>query len=559
MIALGVVSLEIEMSKVRRGIAIASVVVCLCAAARAQAPPPASATEAPVVVGDRTLFTIRTSIGPFTAQERAEAAAARLSNVAHDLTARIESISAVRSDLRTDITLGNRVLTTVTDEDAAAVGQSRDALVTAEIASIRSEIIALRSEYSSRSLLTGAAYTLLITGILIAFLRLLRRLRSISVARLQTLNVRSIRIQSVQLVSSEQIRKSLLHAARGIHWFLVLAALYVCVPLVLSFFPWTREYAPELVEYVVGPLRSAGQVIVDYLPSLFVVVLTCAGAYVLIRISHFLFRELANGTISWPGFYREWADPTHKIVRFLILAMTLVIVFPYLPGSNSPAFRGISIFLGVLFSLGSTSAVANIIAGVILTYTRAFDVGDRVKIADTIGDVTEKTLLATRVRTIKNEFVTVPNSLVLSSHIVNFSSPEGGAPLILHTSVSIGYDAPWRTVHDLLISSALRTSAILREPAPFVLQTSLDDSYVTYEINAYTHEASRMADIYAELHQNIQDCFNEGGVEIMSPHYASLRDGNSTTIPKQHLPKDYSASSFRFEQRRDHSGSSESK
>ena len=175
-------------------------------------------------------------------------------------------------------------------------------------------------------------------------------------------------------------------------------------------------------------LRSAGEAVLDYLPSLFVVIISAVGAYLLVRVSHFLFRELGRGTITWPGFYREWADPTHKIVRFLILAVTVVVVFPYLPGSRSPAFQGISIFLGVLFSLGSTSAVANIIGGVILTYTRAFQIGDRVKIADTIGDVTEKTLLATRIRTIKNEFITVPNSLVLGSHIVNFSSPEGRAP-----------------------------------------------------------------------------------------------------------------------------------
>jgi small-conductance mechanosensitive channel len=256
---------------------------------------------------------------------------------------------------------------------------------------------------------------------------------------------------------------------------------------------------------------------------------------------------VGKGTITWSGFYPEWADPTSKIIRFLILAVTIVVVFPYLPGSRSPAFQGITIFIGVLLSLGSTSAVANIIGGVILTYTRAFHIGDRVRIADTTGDVVEKTLLATRIRTIKNEFITVPNSMVLGSHIVNFSSADDAASLILHTSVTIGYDAPWRTVHALLIAAALRTPSIIKEPAPFVLQTSLNDFYVTYELNAYTSEALRMAFTYAELHQNIQDCFNESGVEIMSPHYASLRDGNSTTIPAQSRPKSYSARAFRFE------------
>ena len=446
---------------------------------------------------------------------------------------------------------------TVTDADARAAGKGRGDLVADDIKSIQSAITGIRAEFSSRSLLEGALYTLLLTAVLIALLAVLRSLRHATVTRLQSARIRPIRIQRVELLSAQQIQQILIQAVRGIRFLLVVAAFYIYVPLVLSFYPWTREYAPRLIDYIVAPLRSAGAAVLAYLPSLFVVIISAVGAYLLIRGSHFLFRELGRGTITWPGFYQEWAEPTHKIIRFLILAVTVVVVFPYLPGSRSPAFQGISIFLGVLFSLGSTSAVANIIGGVILTYTRAFQIGDRVKIADTIGDVTEKTLLATRIRTIKNEFITVPNSLVLGSHIVNFSSPEGGAALILHTSVSIGYDAPWRIVHDLLIAAALRTPSILKEPAPFVLQTSLDDYYVTYQINAYTSEASRMAVTYAELHQNIQDCFNESGVEIMSPHYASLRDGNSTTVPHEHLPKDYSAPSFRFERTRPEHGPTE--
>jgi small-conductance mechanosensitive channel len=191
--------------------------------------------------------------------------------------------------------------------------------------------------------------------------------------------------------------------------------------------------------------------------------------------------------------------------------------------------------------------VANVVAGTILTYTRAFEIGDRVRIADTVGDVIEKTLLATRVQTVKNEIVTVPNALVLGSHITNFSgSPSPRAqPLILHTTVTIGYDAPWRMVHELLIAAALRTSGIQKNPNPFVLQTSLDDFYVHYQINAYTAEPGRMTLIYAELHQNIQDCFNEAGVEIMSPHFSSLRDGNRKAVPGDYLPKTYAAPMFR--------------
>lgn len=171
--------------------------------------------------------------------------------------------------------------------------------------------------------------------------------------------------------------------------------------------------------------------------------------------------------------------------------------------------------------------------------------GDRVKIADTIGNIVEKNLLVTRVRTIKNVEITIANSMVLGSHIVNFSSSAEQKGLILHTSVTIGYDAPWRTVHKLLIEAALSTEHVLREPYPFVLQTALDDFYVHYEINAHTDHPSLMARTYSDLHQNIQDKFYEAGVEIMSPHFSSMRDGNQIAIPAEYREKGYSAPAFR--------------
>jgi len=216
----------------------------------------------------------------------------------------------------------------------------------------------------------------------------------------------------------------------------------------------------------------------------FIIAIVVVTHYIL-KLIRLVFAEIGKGTISIPGFFSEWAEPTFKIVRFLIIAFAAVVAFPYLPGSESPAFKGVSIFLGLLFSLGSTSAIANIVAGVILTYTRAFRIGDRVKIAETMGDVVEKTLLVTRIRTIKNVDITVPNSMVLGSHITNFSSSALSYGLILHTSVTIGYDAPWKKVHELLIEAAAGQS-ISGTAETFVFQTALNDFYVNYELNAYT-------------------------------------------------------------------------
>jgi len=314
---------------------------------------------------------------------------------------------------------------------------------------------------------------------------------------------------------------------------------------VLGIFPSTRALSAWLFEYIDAVFSAAGKAFSASAPSLLTIVLIAVITRYAIKLVHYIFLGIEAGKLTLPGFYNEWAEPTYKIVRFLVLVIAAIIVFPYIPGHDSTAFRGLSIFFGLLVSLGSASAVGNIVAGVLLTYTRAFRVGDRVKIGDTMGDIMENTLLVTRLRTIKNEDVTVPNSMVLTSHIINFTSCCRGGALILHTSVTIGYDTPWRTVHRLLLSAASATEEILAEPSPFVLQTGLSDFYVNYQINAYTAEAAHMMKIYGELHQNIQDKFNEAGVEICSPHFSSLRDGNRITIPDAYVPETYRAPGFR--------------
>ena len=224
----------------------------------------------------------------------------------------------------------------------------------------------------------------------------------------------------------------------------------------------------------------------------------------------------------------------------------IVVIFPYLPGSDSPVFQGVSVFLGFLFTFGSAGSLSNIIAGLVLTYMRLFKMGDRVKIGSISGDVIEKNMLVTRVRTTKNEIISIPNATVMNSHTINYSSDAPEKGLIMHSTITIGYDIPWRKMEEVLIKAALKTPLLLEDPAPFVLQTSLDDFYVSYQINAYTREPNKQATIYSNLHANIQDFCNEAGIEIMSPHYRAARDGNQSTIPADQLPKDYKAPSFMF-------------
>jgi small-conductance mechanosensitive channel len=362
--------------------------------------------------------------------------------------------------------------------------------------------------------------------------------------------LRGVVIQKLQLLSADQVTNILLVINRYLRYAVNLILLLFYLTGLFSIFPQTRGVVNTLLTSIFQIFARGWMNFVSFLPNLVNLLIIILVTNYGLKLLHFIFREIGRGTVSFENFPADWAEPTYQLVRFIVVALDLVIAFPYLPGSASPAFQGVTIFIGALFSLGSTSVVANIVAGVVLTYTRAFKVGDRVKIAETIGDVLEKSLLVTRVRTIKNVEITIPNSLVLGSHIVNYSSvSQKERGLILNTSVTLGYDLPWREVHKALIKAALITTDVLPEPSPFVLQTSLDDFYVNYEINAYTSKPHNMAVIYSELHQNIQDACNEAGLEILSPHYNSVRDGNTTSIPKEYLPKDYRPPLFNINMR----------
>jgi len=356
--------------------------------------------------------------------------------------------------------------------------------------------------------------------------------------------IKSFKVKSVEILSEDKAVDMLDFATKVIRILLWLIIGYFYITLVFSFFEFSRTWASELIYYILNPLNTVVMSIINFLPNLFFIIVIITVFNYLIKFVKYFFNEVEKENIKLPGFHVDWVPSTYKIVRFLIIVLAIIIIFPYLPGSDSEAFKGISVFLGILFSLGSTSAISNIVAGTVLTYMRPFRLGDRVKIADTVGDVVEKTLLVTRVRTVKNVEISIPNSMVLGSHIVNYSTVANEMGLILHTTVTIGYDVPWKQVHELLISAALETDNISKTPAPFVLQTSLDDFYVSYELNAYL--PGIMAKTYSMLHSKIQDKFNEGGVEIMSPHYGAMRDGNQTTIPSDYLPKEYQAPSFRL-------------
>jgi len=306
--------------------------------------------------------------------------------------------------------------------------------------------------------------------------------------------------------------------------------IYLTLPVVFRLFPWTKSWSDSLIGFVLDPLKNIFSALIDFVPKLITIAVIVGVFHYVKRAIKFLAYEIETERLKVSGFYPDWAKPTFNIVKILLNAFMLVMIWPYIPGSDLAIFKGVSVFLGILISFGSSSAISNGVAGMVITYMRPFKIGDVVKIGDTTGAVLEKSLLVTRVRTIKNEIITIPNSAILNGNTVNYTSMSVNEGLIIHSTLTLGYDIPWTTAHELLIGAALVTEGVIKEKKPFVLQTSLEDWYVSYQINAYISDPCIMAVIYSELHRNIHEAFDKAGVEIMSPHYQAIRDGNESTV-----------------------------
>jgi len=501
----------------------------------------------PVEVGGRPVVVVYAQIGGFTPQQRAEAIQQRIVALGKRSDISIEAIHAEDRGTWTEILAGAERIMGITEADAKAAEQTRPALAAEYTEIIRHVVKEYREDHTWRRVLLGALYAFLATlglaGVLVVVLLIRRRARSKVEKWLGQVETET-RVQSRGLRLRHYLGQPLVVLSRAAFWILVLVLVQAYGTLVLRFFPATKYTSYQITNWLFSALAGFGKVVIAYFPNLILVAFACLATSCLIKLNEYVFGEIRDQKLAIHGFYPDWAEPTAKLIRVLIIAAGAIVAFPYLPGSDSPAFKGISVFLGVLLSLGSTSAVAHGVAGTILTYMRAFQVGDFVRIGNDVGEVVEKTLLVTRIRTQKNEIVTIPNGTVLGGVVVNYSGEAKSKGVIFHTTVTIGYNAAWRQVHELLTSAALATDDVLHDPAPFVLQTALNDFYVAYELNAYTAKPANMQNTYSVLHQNIQDKFNEAGVEINSPHYTSLRDGNQTTIPENYLSDDYKSPVF---------------
>ena len=304
------------------------------------------------------------------------------------------------------------------------------------------------------------------------------------------------------------------------------------LPIALNFFPRSRILVERTEGFLATPAREIGRAVLDYLPNLgYLLVILVLGWYVL-RIVKYFFTSLDNGSLVVGGFPAEWAIPTYRLIRTLFVLFIVMVSYPYLPGSRSQFFQGFSVFLGALITFGSTATIGNIVSGTMLTYTRAFRIGDMVTIGEMTGTVIEKSLLVTRLLTPENEEVSIPNGVVLNSSVLNFSARTSQG-LVLRVTAGIGYDVDWRKVHEFMIAGARATKHILTDPAPQVYQSALGDYAVNYELRACTNKPVLMFETLSLLRANVLDAFNRAGIEIMTPSILAHRDASNLAVPPE--------------------------
>ena len=494
----------------------------------------------PVMVDGDTLFYLYTKKGGQTAFQRAQETGELIETIGKKINLDPNRVYIENTDIFSDIMYDTEVLVSFTDADAMWEGVSRDSLAVSRKQIVVDKFHQMKSQYGIWRMVKNVLYCLLV---LVAqfmlykltcwgFSKIEKR-----ILKLKDTALKAIKIQSYEILNTEKQVALLLFANRIGKYVVLLLQLLISLPIVFSIFPSTKGIALQLLDYFLVPVKKIAFGVIGYIPNLISIIVIWYATRALVRLARYVAQEIENGNLKLKSFYPEWAMPTFIIVRILLYTFMVAMIYNYLPGSDSGVFQGISVFVGLIISLGSSTLITNLMAGLVITFMRPFRIGDRIKLNDTVGDIIEKTPLVTRVKTPKNEIVTVPNSFVMSSLTTNYSSSAQEYGLIIHTDVTFGYEVPWQQVYQIMIQAALATPHIEAEPRPFVLQTKLDDWYVVYQINAYTRHPEQMAVIYSHLHQNIQDMFNEAGIEIMSPHFMGVRQTDQIFMPDEYLQK----------------------
>jgi small-conductance mechanosensitive channel len=484
---------------------------------------------APVKLDGKVLFFVR-GISSYPAELRAATISKRIRKAASDRSILSDSIKITEGQDRTMIYAGKEFIMNIYDPDADLESIDRSVLSGIIHQRIVGAVNLFRHDRTPSVLFRKSLYAIgvivLFSVVLFVFLWLLKLINTVLENHVKK-RVESVEDKSFKLIRSGQLWNIFNNLVKIFRFLIILFLSAALILYLLDLFPWTKSIRVFITDIFINPLRILGLGVYNFLPSLaFLIIIFLITRYIL-KLVNILASGVDKGTIVIRNFDADWAKPTVRIVKILIIAFAVVVAYPYIPGSGTNAFKGISVFLGLIFSLGSSSFIGNLIAGYSMTYRRAFKKGDLIKAGDHVGFVEEQQILVTRLRSFKDEEIVIPSSVLLNSNILNYSSRAKKSGVILHTKVGIGYETPWRQVDAMLKLAAGRTEGLLKEPAPFVLKESLGNFAVNYEINAYCQDISQILVIYNNLHQNILDIFNENDVQIMTPAYM-----NDPEIPK---------------------------
>ncbi len=476
---------------------------------------------APVVLDGKVLFRVR-GTAAVPAKDRAALILQEIRRVADDPAIDPAEGNLVPEGDAIAIEFGGVRVVTFYEIDAQLDSVPLNLAAKAALIRLSDAIAAYRQAREPTQLLRNTllllGFTVLALGSVWASLRILGWINGIIEGNVKR-HLEKLEKASHRIIHSGQIWAVLGGLVRGVRLLTVIGIVLTWLNTALSLYPWTRPFASDIFQMALDPLARMGAGVVDSLPKLMFLIVLFFVVRMVLRALLTFFDRVSRGWIRLEKFDSDWAMPTYRIVRVVVIAFALVVAYPYIPGSDSDAFKGVGIFMGVVLSIGSTSFIANMIAGYSLTYRGAYRVGDMVRIEDHLGKVEHVGSMSTVIRSLKNEQINIPNSVVLASAVINYSTYQREQGLVLHTEVGIGYDTPWRQVEALLRLAAERTEGLLKDPPPFVLQTAMGDFAITYQLNAHCRDAHSMNRLYSQLHGNIQDVFNEHGVQIMSPHY----------------------------------------
>ena len=496
-----------------------------------------ASASVPVFLGGKSVFVVRSSRDGLGPEERAAAIRRRLDAAVRDVDTRADSVRLRRAPEGIEVRLGNHMLWVITPGDVAGSSVSELAQTVNELPSrITRGVLRERSERSPMGTLIAVLIALGLTLAAVVVVKLLgaasRRWRAF-LDRVLPRYLSGIRIGTFEVLTQRQLTGVVGGVLGRLGLVVGLILFYVYLTAIFSLFPWSQGWSHQLLELARQELVGAGIALGKAMPGLLAIAFIFVLFRWLTRLSDRFFDAVDSGAVKVAWMHHDVARPTKRLVGILLWVTAVAIAYPYIPGSQSKAVQGISILLGVMVSIGSSGFVGNIISGIVLTYARSFRAGDRVKIGEHVGDVVNLGFFATKLRSPRNEEITLPNGQVASQPIVNYTRLGEDSGLVLHTEVTIGYDADWRAVHALLIEAASRVEGVEHEPAPWVFQRSLNDSHITYEICCVTRRSHDQLLLYSLLHAEIQDAFARAGMEILSPAYHALRDANAPVLPKE--------------------------